>query len=219
LKRINVNRDGVSHGVKIGGLRGEAGFATTLRQRVTLLEGMPEARVDAAFERCELRRGAANTIADLHRSGVSVAVITGRFERGVKTALRRAGITGDHVVANRLVPENEAVAGDVEGPLLDSGSDHALGELASTEGVDLGQTVAVENGATDLPMRRVAGTAIGFNPGPVVEPDSDVVATPVRKRRLHFEHHGLIDSSESSDGLQRAAVSLAKRRPEPDLYL
>lgn len=186
---------GEIRGLAEQGLRGEVEFATTLRQRVSLLEGMPEARVDAAFERCKLRRGAADMIADLRQSGVSVAVITGSFERGVKTALRQAGITVDHVVANRLVLENEAVTGDVKGPLLDSGKDHILEELTITEGVDLGQAVAVGNGATDLPMLQVAGTAIGFNPEPIVEDHCNVVVTSVRKLRLYFEQHDLIDSS------------------------
>lgn len=186
---------GEIRGLAEQGLRGEVEFATTLRQRVSLLEGMPEARVDAAFKRCKLRPGAGDMIADLRQSGVSIVVITGGFERGVKTALSQAGVTADHVVANRLVLENEAVTGDVEGPLLDSGKDHALKELAITEGVDLGQTVAVGNGATDLPMLQIAGIAIGFKPESVVEDHCDVVVTSVRKLRLYFDQHDLTDIS------------------------
>jgi len=87
------------------GLRDEIDFATSLRQRVSLLEGMPADQVETAFERCQLRDGAAELIADLRRSDVSVAIITGSFERGVETALERADIAVDHLVANRLVLE------------------------------------------------------------------------------------------------------------------
>jgi len=63
------------------GLRDEIDFATSLRQRVSLLEGMPADQVETAFERCQLRDAAAELIADLRRSDVSVAIITGSFER------------------------------------------------------------------------------------------------------------------------------------------
>ena len=174
--------------------RGEVDFADTLRDRARLLEGMPEARVDAAFARCKLRRGVADMLADLRRSGVQVAVITGTFERGVEAALDRAGVGVDHVIANRLVLEREAVTGEVEGPLLDTGKDGALEELALTEGIDLGRTIAVGNGAMDLPMLQVAGTAIGYDPESVVEDHCDVVVTSIRSLRLYFEQHGIVEA-------------------------
>ena len=177
------------------GRRGDVDFERSLRQRASLLEGMPEARVRAAFERCKLRDGVADLIADLRRSGVTVAVVTGSFERGVETALERAGLAVDHLVANRLVLENGAVTGEVEGPLLAGGKDRALAELAATTGVDLGRTVAVGNGAIDLPMLRVAGTAIGFEPEPDVEGFCDVVVPSIHKLRLHFEQHGIVGTT------------------------
>ncbi|MEF8807294.1 HAD family hydrolase [Natronomonas sp.] len=187
---------GEIRGLAEQGLRGEEAFGTTLRQRASLLEGMPEARVNDAFERCKLRAGAADLIADLRQSDVSVAIITGSFERGVEMALEQAGVTVDHVVANRLVLENGAVTGDVEGPLIDGEKDQTLEELALAEDVDLGRTTAVGNGATDLPMLQVAGTAIGFEPEPVVEDHCDVVVTSIRELRLYFEQHEFVDTGE-----------------------
>lgn len=187
---------GEIRGLAEQGYRSEMDFATALRQRVSLLEGMPEARVDDAFDRAKLRRGAADMLADLRGEDVSVAIITGSFERGVERALDQAGVTVDHVVANRLVLENGAVTGDVDGPLLDRGKDHALEELALAEEVDLGQTVAVGNGATDLPMLQVAGTAIGFDPESIIESHCDVVVTSISKLKLYFEQHDLAESGE-----------------------
>lgn len=112
---------GEIRGLAERGLRGEVEFDRVLRQQVSLLEGMPEARVDAAFDRCKLRNGAADLIADLRRSGVRVAVATGTFERGVEAALDRAGVAADHLVANRLVTANGALTGEVEGPLIEGG--------------------------------------------------------------------------------------------------
>lgn len=186
---------GEIRGLAEQGYRGEEDFATTLRQRVSLLEGMPEARVRDAFDRCKLRSGAADMLADLRQEDVSVAIITGTFERGVEAALERAGVTVDHVIANQLVLENGAVTGEVDGPLLDRGKDHALEELAIAEELALGQTVAVGNGATDLSMLQVAGTAIGFNPDTLIESNCDAVVTSIRKLKLYFEQHDFTDSS------------------------
>jgi phosphoserine phosphatase len=186
---------GEIRGLAEQGYRGEEDFATTLRQRVSLLEGMPESRVDDAFGGSKLRSGAADMLAALRQQDVSVAIITGTFERGVEAALDRAGVTVDHVIANRLVLENGALTGEVEGPLLDRQKDHALQELAIAEELDLGQTVAVGNGATDLPMLKVAGTAIGFNPDSLIESHCDMVVTSIRKLKLYFEQHNLAPSS------------------------
>lgn len=186
---------GEIRGLAEQGYRGEEDFATTLRQRVSLLEGMPEARVEDAFDRCKLRSGAADMLADLRQEDVSVAIITGTFERGVEAALERAGVTVDHVIANQLVLENGAVTGEVDGPLLDRGKDHALEELAIAEELALGQTVAVGNGATDLSMLQVAGTAIGFSPDTLIESNCDAVVTSIRKLKLYFEQHDFTDSS------------------------
>lgn len=186
---------GEIRGIVEQGLRGEVDFPTTLRHRVSLLEGMPEARVDRAFERCRLREGASDLVAALNRSAVSVAVITGSFERGVRSALDRAGISVDHLVANRLEMEEGAVTGEVEGPLMDGDKGAVLQELATVEGLSLDQTVAVGNGAMDLPMLKLAGTAIGVIPEPVVEQYCDVTVTSLGKLHLYFEQHGFIDES------------------------
>jgi phosphoserine phosphatase len=177
------------------GIRGDVDFERSLRQRVSLLEGMPADRVAAAFERAKLRGGAGEILRDLRRSGHVVAIITGTFEEGVRAALDRAGVAVDHVVANRLVMENDALTGEVEGPLVDRGKDEALEELVAVEGFDRGQVFVVGNGASDLPMLKNAGTAIGYNPAPIVEDYCDRVVTSVRKLRLYFEQHGVIETT------------------------
>lgn len=188
---------GEMRGLVEQGLRGEVDVETTLRHRVSLLEGMPASRVHAGFERCRMREGAAELLTDLRRSGVRVAIVTGSFERGVETALDRAGVAVDHIVANRLVLENGALTGEIDGPLLEDRKDAALAELAAVEGIDVERVIAVGNGATDLPMLQLAGTAVGFTPEPIVEDHCDIVVTSMRKLRLYFEQHRIIDSNDS----------------------
>lgn len=173
------------------GLRGEVDFVESLRERVELVTGLPEHRVESAFDRIRLRKDVPELISELRRADVHVAIITGSFERGVKAALDREGIAVDTVVANRLLVEHNALTGDVEGSLVEGRKDEVLERLAIAEGIDLDQTIAIGDGATDLPMLQIAGTAIGFNPVPVVEPHCDKVVHSIRRLRLYFEQHGI----------------------------
>ncbi|MFC7210386.1 HAD family hydrolase [Natronoarchaeum sp. GCM10025321] len=172
----------------------DGSFEQTFRQRVSLLEGMPRDQVMSAFQRCKLRDDVPELLADLRRSGMAVAVVTGSLERGIGMAFEQADVTVDHLVANRLMLENDAVTGGVDGPLLDGTKHQALEEIALSEGTPLEATLAVGDGIMDLPMLQTAGTAIGFKPDPVVEPHCDVVVTSIRKLRLYFEQHDIIDT-------------------------
>ncbi|WP_312910560.1 phosphoserine phosphatase SerB [Natronosalvus caseinilyticus] len=157
----------------------EIGYAESLRSRAALLEGLERDEVEAAYASVVLREGAAGLIRDLNEAGITTAILTGGFQRGVEAALERDGTRVDHVVSNRLPldADGEALTGDVKGPLIEGTKDDALANLAETVDVPLKSTVAVGDGANDLPMLRVAGLAIGFDPKPAVEPHCDVVVT------------------------------------------
>lgn len=181
------------------GLTGEIAFETSLKQRVALLEGMRDSLVEEAYRNATLRDGMADLIGDLRRSAVPVAIITGSFERGVETALDEAGATVDHLIANRLVIEDGVVTGEVEGPLVDGDKGGALERIAVAEGVDPGRTIAVADGATDLPLLNPAGTAIGFDPTEAVERNCDLVVPTVEELRQYFEQHGIIDIEQPGE--------------------
>ncbi len=151
----------------------EIGYAESLRRRVRLLEGLSEDRAEAAFDRVRLREGAAELVGELRAGGTTVAVLTGGFERGVEAALAAAGVKIDAVVANRLPVADGALTGAVEGPLIEGTKDDALEVLAAAVGVELAETVAVGDGANDLPMLERAGLAVGYEPKPAVAPACD----------------------------------------------
>jgi phosphoserine phosphatase len=157
----------------------EIDYAESLRRRCELLAGLPEAEAQAAFDRVCLRPGAAAVLRDLRESGVHVAILTGGFERGVEAALDAAGVTVETTVANRLPVADGELTGEVEGPLIEGTKDDALAVLAAALDEDLPETVAVGDGANDLPMLEVAGLAIGFAPKPAVEPACDVTVDSV----------------------------------------
>jgi phosphoserine phosphatase len=171
----------------------EIDYATSLRERADLLDGLPADAVERAFGRVELRTGAAEVITDLRAAGHRVAILTGGFDRGVDAALERAGTDVHELIANSLpsAPQG-ALDGTVEGPLIDGTKDDALTELATREGIPLAETVAVGDGANDLPMLQVAGLAVGYDPAPAVEPACDVVVHSMEELGTLFEERGLL---------------------------
>ncbi|RKD93945.1 phosphoserine phosphatase SerB [Halopiger aswanensis] len=173
----------------------EIGYAESLRERAALLEGLAAEEAEAAFDEVVLREGAADLIAELNAAGVTTAILTGGFERGVAAALEREGVSVDHIVSNRLPmnADETELTGAVEGPLIEGTKDDALEDLADDVGVALEDTVAVGDGANDLPMLKVAGLAIGFDPKPAVEPHCDVVVTSMADAREELVADGVLE--------------------------
>jgi phosphoserine phosphatase len=170
----------------------EIGYAESLRERCVLLEGLDTADAQAAFDRVELRPGAAGVIDALDEAGVETAILTGGFERGVAAALDREDVAVDTVVANRLPVADGALTGAVDGPLIEGTKDDALEVLAAAVGESREETVAVGDGANDLPMLEAAGLAVGFEPKPAVEPACDVVVSSMPELREVFEREGVL---------------------------
>ncbi len=169
----------------------EIGYAESLRRRCALLEDLPLADAEGAFADVTLRPGAAEVVARLREAGVVVAVLTGGFERGVEAALDRAGVAVDAVVANRLPADDGRLTGGVEGPLVEGTKDEALEDLLATRGETPPDTVAVGDGANDLPMLEVAGLAVGFDPKPAVESACEEVIESMAELDALFEREGL----------------------------
>ncbi|EMA45141.1 phosphoserine phosphatase SerB [Halobiforma nitratireducens] len=173
----------------------EIGYAESLRARAALLEGLPAEDARAAFDEVTLRPGAADLIAELNDAGVTTAILTGGFERGVAAALEDENVSVDHIVSNRLPfsGDGSELTGEVEGPLVEGTKDDALEDLADDVGVDLEATVAVGDGANDLPMLEVADLSIGFDPKPAVEPACDVVVTSMAGAREELVAAGVLE--------------------------
>ncbi|SDF32617.1 phosphoserine phosphatase SerB [Halorientalis regularis] len=166
----------------------EIGYAESLRSRCELLEGLTQDKAEAAFDQVVLRADAAMVIEHLNEAGIHTAILTGGFERGVERALEKAGVTVDSIVANRLPVEAGELTGEVEGPLIEGTKDDALEDLAGTVGVEMADTIAVGDGANDMPMLEVAGLSVGFDPKPAVEPACDTIVLSMA------ELHGLLEA-------------------------
>jgi phosphoserine phosphatase len=173
-------------------MAGEIGYAESLRERVSLLEGLALDRVEAAFANVRLQPGAAEVLSALVEAGVTTAVLTGGFERGVEAALADAGVTTDYTYANRLLDDGEALTGDVAGPLIEGTKDDVLRALADDSGISIENTIAVGDGANDRPMLAAAGVAIGYDPKPAVEPACDVTVASMADLRATLEGEGVL---------------------------
>jgi phosphoserine phosphatase len=153
-------------------MRGELDFATSLRSRVALLEGLDAAVLDTVREAVVLAPGARTLVRTLKRLDYRFAVVSGGFTHVVDGIVADLGI--DYAAANTLEIVDGRLTGRLVGPVLDrAGKAAALERFATAAGVPLSQTVAVGDGANDLDMLQRAGLGVAFNAKPVVRQAAD----------------------------------------------
>ena len=148
-------------------MNGEIDFAGALRERVALLKDLPAARLAEAAERIRYMPGGAALVATMHAHGASCALVSGGFT--VFTALVRERLGFDEDRANRLLVADGRLSGAVAEPILGREAKlAALHELATQHRLGLEQTLAVGDGANDLPMLQAAGLGVAFRAKPAV---------------------------------------------------
>ena len=149
-------------------MRGEIDFKESFTQRVALLKGLDVSVMREIAERLPITEGVDRLMAVLKRYGYKIAILSGGFTYFGEYLQRRYGI--DYMYANELeVDENGKLTGRYLGEVVDG---HRKAELlkliAQVEKVNLAQTIAVGDGANDLPMLSQAGLGIAFHAKPRV---------------------------------------------------
>jgi phosphoserine phosphatase len=153
-------------------MRGELDFAASLRQRVAVLEGLPESVLDDVRKAVQFTPGARTLVRTLKRLGFTVAVVSGGFIEVVEELARELDI--DHAHANRLEVRDGILTGRLVGDIVDrAGKAAALRRFAAEAGLPLSRTVAIGDGANDLDMLQAAGLGVAFNAKPVVREQAD----------------------------------------------
>ena len=145
-------------------MNGELDFKQALDERVGLLKGLPESIFDKVLARMHFTNGAEKLVAEL-------AVVSGGFHETVDVLAKRIGL--DYVKANRLEVKDGVLTGKVLGDVVTKDVKKAsLIEWAAENDLDLSQTIAMGDGANDLPMIKTAGIGIAFCAKPVVRKEA-----------------------------------------------
>ena len=148
-------------------MRGELDFSQSLQRRVALLAGLPESVLVDVADNLPLTEGAEKVTSTLKRLGYKIGILSGGFDYFGERLQAQLGF--DYVYANRLEIVDGALTGRVLGTIVDAQRKaDLLREIAAKEGLTLAQTIAVGDGANDLPMLSIAGLGIAFHAKPIV---------------------------------------------------
>lgn len=164
-------RAGVGDQVKAiteAAMRGEIDFCESFRQRCALLKGLDVSVMQEIAENLPITEGVDRLIRILKKVGFKIAILSGGFTYFGNFLKQKYNI--DYVYANELEIENGKLTGNHVGDIVDGKRKAELLRLiAQVENVDIRQTVAVGDGANDLPMISIAGLGIAFHAKPKVK--------------------------------------------------
>ena len=149
-------------------MAGELDFKASFKERMALLKGLDVGVLDAIGASLRLTEGAEVLFAELKRLGYKTAILSGGFTYFAKQVQAKLGI--DYVFANELEVVDGKVTGVAVEPIVDAQRKaDLLRELTQKEGLSLEQTIAVGDGANDLPMLAIAGLGVAFRAKPLVK--------------------------------------------------
>ena len=150
-------------------MRGEIDFKESFTRRCALLKGLPVSVMQEIAENLPITEGTDRLMSVLKTCGYKIAILSGGFTYFGEYLQKRYGI--DYMYANELeVDENGLLTGRYVGDVVDGRRKADLLKLiAQTEKVNLAQTIAVGDGANDLPMLLEAGLGIAFHAKPRVQ--------------------------------------------------
>ena len=150
-------------------MNGDIDFETALRNRVKLLAGLNiNQLIEFALEKLLITQGASTLVKTMRANGATTALVSGGFT--VITEIISEKLNFDICYGNTLVVDSSIVTGNLEPPIIDGDAKAAIldKECKKLE-IPKCDTLAVGDGANDIPMLAEAGLGIGFRPKPVVK--------------------------------------------------
>lgn len=149
-------------------MRGELDFEGALDARVALLEGLDEAVIERCLtERVRIMPGAEPLVRTMRARGATCVLVSGGFTRFAGPVAARIGF--DRAIANRLLIEGGRLTGKVAKPIVGAATkEQTLRGVAAELGLTSAETLAVGDGANDLPMIRAAGLGVAYHAKPIV---------------------------------------------------
>ncbi len=148
-------------------MQGELDFKEALIERVRLLKNVPLSVLDLTLSQMSINEGARETIQVMRRHGAMCYLVSGGFTYFTGPISKHCGFNGHH--GNQLNLSNGKLTGDVTPPILDKNTKlFLLKEYAKNLDLDIEDTMAVGDGANDIPMLQNAGLGIGYRPKALV---------------------------------------------------
>lgn len=153
-------------------MRGEIDFNESFKERVALLKGLDESVMDDIAKHLPMTEGVDRMMEVLKRAGFKTAILSGGFTYFGKYLKQKYGF--DYVYANELEIKDGKLTGRYIGDIV-NGQRKAelLRLLAQVEDINIAQTIAVGDGANDLPMISTAGLGIAFHAKPKVKANAE----------------------------------------------
>jgi phosphoserine phosphatase len=149
-------------------MEGKLDFASALKERVSLLKGLPEKALQDTLDKTRLNPGARMLVMTMVRHGGRSVLVSGGFTFFTGAVARRTGF--DHHHGNTLEIENGKLTGKVKDPILDKYSKvDFLKRYANDMGIKEKEVLAIGDGANDIPMLKMAGLGIGYHPKETVK--------------------------------------------------
>lgn len=153
-------------------MHGELDFKQSFAARMALLKGLPESVLQEIADSLPLMPGLEQLMPVLRARGIKTAILSGGFTYFAKHLQNKLGF--DFVHANLLEIEQGKLTGKAHEPIVDGQrKKQLLEQIASEHNFALDQTIAVGDGANDLPMLGSAGLGVAFHAKPVVRKEAD----------------------------------------------
>ena len=166
-----ASRAGVGDEVKAiteAAMRGEIDFSESFKKRVALLKGLDVTVMEEIAKNLPITEGVDRLMSTLKTAGFKIAILSGGFTYFGNYLKKLYGI--DYVYANELEIVDGKLTGNYIGDIVDGKRKADLLRLiAQVENVDIAQTIAVGDGANDLPMLSIAGLGIAYHAKPKVK--------------------------------------------------
>jgi len=152
---------------------GEISYEEWARLDTQLWRGVSAEEIASIVESVPIRRGAREAIAELKRMGLVTAAISAGLDVITERVRRELGL--DHAFSNRLVVRGGVVTGEVVVDVRADNKGEVLERFCELAGVEPGECAVVGDGEVDVPMFKLAGLSVAFNPrSPEVADSADV---------------------------------------------
>ena len=149
-------------------MKGELNFQAAIKERVGMLSGLAESALGKTYAKTQISPGAVNLVRTMRAHGAYCVLVSGGFTYFTSRVAKTCGFHENH--ANRLGMANNALTGEVLEPILGKEAKlTTLQRLTSERGLAIEDTLAVGDGANDLPMLQAAGLGVAYHGKPIVK--------------------------------------------------